>query len=359
MKFFHTADIHLGATPEKENPKLANRGKEIFDTFSRIIDQCEQEKPELLLIAGDLFHRQPLVRELKEVNYLFSKLTDTRVVLIAGNHDYIGARSNYIDFKWNENVIVMQSEYPESVYIEDLNVEIYGFSYHNRDVADERLKTVAPENKNRINILLAHGGEGRSLPFDRKKLMNAGFDYVALGHLHKPELISERMAYPGSPEPLDKNELGEHGFIKGEIIAEADSEKLKNSIKTEWTPIACRKYIRHEFVVTPDMTNTSVTEMLRQFIEREGKENIYHLIFSGKRDKDITLDIQAYEQLGIMTRLTDETVPDYNFDELMAANSDNLIGMYIKRIREKSENDETAYKALYYGLEALLASSGR
>ena len=41
---------------------------------------CEEEQTELLLIAGDLFHRQPLLRELKEVDYLFGSLTKTQVV---------------------------------------------------------------------------------------------------------------------------------------------------------------------------------------------------------------------------------------------------------------------------------------
>lgn len=52
-----------------------------------------RESVDLLFIAGDLFHRQPLLRELKEVNNLFSTIPDTRVYLMAGNHDYIKADS--------------------------------------------------------------------------------------------------------------------------------------------------------------------------------------------------------------------------------------------------------------------------
>ena len=53
-----------------------------------MIDICEREQTDLLLIAGDLFHRQPLKKELKEVDYYFSRLSRTKVVLIAGNHDF-------------------------------------------------------------------------------------------------------------------------------------------------------------------------------------------------------------------------------------------------------------------------------
>lgn len=349
MRFIHTADIHIGAAPEKDIPALSNRSREIYDTFSGIIDICEKEEPDILLIAGDIFHKQPLVRELKEINYLFTKLKKTKVVLIAGNHDYISARSNYRDFVWNENVTMLKEETLQSVYFEDLNTQVYGFSYHTRDIIDARLKGIEPEDQSRINILLAHGGEDRSLPFDRKKLQNAGFDYVALGHLHKPEMISDRIAYPGSPEPLDKNELGEHGFIRGEIS--------KEGVHIDQCPIAQRRYFREEYLVTPEMTDRSVMESLRSIIQEKGIDNIYHFILKGKRDKDIHLDIKSYESLGIITRISDETVPDYDFDALMNANSDNIIGMYIKRIREKTDNDETAVKALYYGLEALLTQT--
>ena len=89
MKFIHIADVHLGVHPDAGTAYTEKRPKEIWDTFERIIGICQKEQTDLLLIAGDLFHRQPLLRELKEVNYLFSALTHTKVVLIAGNHDFV------------------------------------------------------------------------------------------------------------------------------------------------------------------------------------------------------------------------------------------------------------------------------
>ena len=69
-----------------------------------MLQVCEDERVDLLLIAGDLFHRQPLLRELKEVDYLFSKLTHTKIVLIAGNHDYVKPDSYYRKYKWSSEV---------------------------------------------------------------------------------------------------------------------------------------------------------------------------------------------------------------------------------------------------------------
>ena len=98
MHFIHIADIHLGAAPEVGERYKEQRNREIWDTFRRLLRRCEEERVELLLIAGDLFHRQPLKRELKEVNAMFAQLSVTQVVLIAGNHDYIGKNSAYREF---------------------------------------------------------------------------------------------------------------------------------------------------------------------------------------------------------------------------------------------------------------------
>ena len=84
MRFIHIADVHLGAEPDAGKAYSKRRTEEIWDSFVQIVSLCGRETNGLLLIAGDLFHRQPLLRELKEVNELFAKLTHTEVVLIAG-----------------------------------------------------------------------------------------------------------------------------------------------------------------------------------------------------------------------------------------------------------------------------------
>ena len=87
------------------------------------IQKIAADQPEgtLLLIAGDLFHRQPLRRELKEVDGMFASLSRTRVVLIAGNHDYIRRDSYYRTFPWSENVTMLREEHLEKVEFPELS----------------------------------------------------------------------------------------------------------------------------------------------------------------------------------------------------------------------------------------------
>ena len=68
MRFIHIADIHLGAAPDKGQPWSQKRAQEIWKSFRRVIQEAKRQQVDLLLIAGDLLHRQPLLRDLKEVN---------------------------------------------------------------------------------------------------------------------------------------------------------------------------------------------------------------------------------------------------------------------------------------------------
>ena len=105
-----------------------------------------------------------------------------------------------------------------SVYFEDCNVEVHGFSYTTTEIRENRADHLTVPLDGRIHILMIHGGDASHLPFDKNALGASDFSYIALGHVHKPEiLIPDKMAYPGSPEPLDKTETGVHGIIRGEI----------------------------------------------------------------------------------------------------------------------------------------------
>ena len=79
IRFIHLADVHLGAVPDRGCPWSREREEEIWETFRRVIVGIRKNPVDLLFIAGDLFHRQPLLRELREVDDLFASVPDTRV----------------------------------------------------------------------------------------------------------------------------------------------------------------------------------------------------------------------------------------------------------------------------------------
>lgn len=356
MKFIHIADVHLGAVPDSNMPWGADRAKEIWSSFEDIITVCNQEKADLLLIAGDLFHRQPLIRELKEVNYILSKLETAKAVLMAGNHDFMGPRSNYQGFEWNEKVHMFMGSELETVRYEEAGVQVSGFSYHSRDITEPLYDTIKPEPNGLIQILLAHGGDDKNIPFNRKKLQESGFDYIALGHIHIPSMINERIAYAGSLEPLDKNETGERGYMIGEISQE-ENGVTKTAIR--FVSHSLRQYKRITLNVNQDTTNGALLDQVRNFIKENGVRNMYSFSIQGVRDEAIHFDKEAIKAAGNVLEVEDLSVPDYDFDALYRENEDNVIGLFIRRIRETTKQDEIARKALYYGMEALLGAKDR
>ncbi|MCC2254202.1 DNA repair exonuclease [Ruminococcus sp. CLA-AA-H200] len=348
MKFIHIADVHLGAEPEAGHLKREDRARELWDTFEEAVGLCDRESVDLLLIAGDLFHRQPLVRELKEVNYLFSRLSHTRVVLIAGNHDYIRMDSNYRTFQWADNVYPLFGKEMEYVEFPDIQTSVCGLSYHAREIRKPLYDGVRAPGVQPCEILLAHGGDDRHIPIDRDQLAQSGFDYIALGHIHKPQaLIRNRAVYAGALEPVDRNDTGAHGYVYGEI--------KNGEAHIRWIPFAGREYVHLEIPVEKTDTGGSIGKKIEKSINESGNENIYKILLKGRRDADIEFDTGRLAGLGNIMEVLDETAPDLDLERICEENRGTLIRNYIERFAGCEEGSEE-YQALCEGVEALLAS---
>lgn len=348
MRFIHIADVHLGAQPDAGRACSFGRAQEIWDSFAQVIALCEEEKTDVLLIAGDLFHRQPLLRELKEVDYLFSTLSHTEVVFIAGNHDYIKKGSYYRTFKWSDHVHPLLGSEMGYVMLSGLELAVYGFSYHTREIREERYHISAP-GRARYEILLAHGGDEKHVPLRRESLESSGFDYIALGHIHKPQALVKNLAvYAGALEPVDKNDTGGHGFVRGEIT--------ESGTQIEFVPFAKREYIHLALRVNETMTNGSVKDCIKAAVEKRGAENIYKFILRGYRDADVEFDTGNMDVYGNILEIEDETRPAYDFETLYEENRENLIGKFIQGF-SGCEEGSMEYQALQEGVQALLENT--
>lgn len=302
------------------------------------------------MIAGDLFHRQPLMRELKEVNYLFTKISNVKIVLIAGNHDYLKQGSYALGFEWAPNVVPLYGEYLEIAEFPELQTSVYGFSYYQKEITEPRYNAVKSEGKQPIEILLAHGGDDRHIPIQKAALASSGFDYVALGHIHKPQaVIPNRAVYAGALEPIDVNDTGKHGYILGEIAG--------SQIKTHFVESAVREYKHLSLTINEQTTERKILERIRETIEKLGTEHLYKIIVKGFRDPDMKYDLTHMDPYGNLIAITDESVPAYNFEKLLVQNRDNLLGKYIYGLLG-SEDGSVEYEALCEGVQALMETRG-
>ncbi len=354
MKFIHIADVHLGATPDRGKLWSDDRTLEIEKSFKNIIKECEEQQIDLLLIAGDLFNAPPTLQQLKDVDFWLRRLTATKTVIIAGNHDYIEENSPWETYQFTSNTVVLPKDRPVNVYLEEYNVCITGYSYGREQYTERILERMKPGKEGAYNILLGHGGDKEHMPFSKEKLAGLGFDYVALGHIHKPaHLVKNKMAFSGSLEPLDHTETGRRGYILGTVNGE-------NNTMIQWIPSNVRSYINMALELTPDISNAEIVENIEDEIVRVGEKNIYNIILKGIIDSGLQINLSALTRNYNIMKVVDNTQLNYDINELLSVNEHNLLGRFIKALsdEESIENEEIRAKALKYGVEALLETGG-
>ena len=350
MRFIHIADVHLGAVPDKDKSWSKERADEIESTFDRLLAVAEERKVDLLLIAGDLFHAQPSLQDLKSLDYKLSKLTNTRTIMIAGNHDYISKGSPAESYEFTSNTVLMPADTFSNAYLDDINVCVTGFSFGQVEYTEDVYADIMPQMEDAVNILLVHGGDEKHIPINFRQMAEAGFDYCALGHIHKPKhIVKNKMAYPGSLEPLDRTETGRHGFIYGQI---KDGET-----KIRWEPFNCRSYINLGLAVKPEYSEAKILDVLAKQMENMGTQNIYRIILSGHMANGLKPDFSGLMRNYRIYEIVDNTLCEYDLDKLHLDNEDNLLGKFIERFADAE--DEISKHALKYGVEAILATGDK
>ena len=335
MKFIHTGDIHWGMCPDANKPWGKERALAIKDTFRTIIENAKEMDVDCLFISGDLFHRQPLMKDLKEVNYLFSTAPSVKIIIIAGNHDRIRDNSALLSFTWSP-----------------INTEVHGFSYHRAEIKEPLLDDIQVPLNSRIQILMAHGGDPAHLPISFNSLELSPFSYIALGHIHKPHIVVEgKMAYCGSPEPLDLTETGPHGYYMGEI-----HPVTRKLLSLKFVPASSLQYVPLAVNVSKDTTNGELSDRIAREIQNRGEQNIYRFRLKGMRDPEIEFDLEQLSSRFRIAEIIDDSEPQYDFSALFAEHSSDMIGFYIQAL-QKDDMSPVEKKALYYGVNALLRTT--
>ena len=350
MRFIHTADLHIGARPDAGRPWAQARADAIRHSLERFVDLCNQEAVDLLLIAGDLFHAPPTEAQLKEADYQFKRLAATQVVLIAGNHDYLRPGSAYSEHAFPPHVHLIRSATPESIHFPAWRLDVTGFSYYGEIRRDNPLAGYIPPQNGLRHFLLLHGGDADHVPFNPSDFQAAGWDYIALGHIHKPSLNQAgKAAMPGSPEPLDRTESGSHGYYLGKLEGQ--------SLSLDWRPFSRFSYTELKINVTPDTTLGALENLLKKRMKTDGSE-VYRLRLTGRRDPDTPLEAQELLRLGPVSDVLDETRPDYPWEELKERPRQDMVRRVMDLLAPAEEDPEAPVKekALYYALDALLGS---
>lgn len=240
--FLHAADIHLdsplrGLSRYDSAPVEAIRNS-CRKAFENLVDLAIAEKVAFVLLAGDLYDGD--WKDYSTGIFLGKQMGrlerhDIAVFVVAGNHDAANRMTKALDSP--ANMQMLSSRKVETIRIKKLDVAIHGQSFSRQHI-DENLAAGFPAaEKDMFNIGLLHtsldGREGHAnyAPCSLGDLYSKGYQYWALGHVHKREFVSKDpwIVFPGCVQGRHIRETGAKGCVlvtieDGEVKAVRECE---------------------------------------------------------------------------------------------------------------------------------------
>lgn len=224
MKFIHTADIHLGhpfaGLNNLSNELLKKIEQATFTSFTKLIDFALAQLVDFIVISGDLFDTQhQSVQVLDFLATQFKRLENKKihVYISFGNHDF---NQTVADFDFGANVTLFAGNVTVKKQITQAGetVNIVGFSYQQQHVTEKVIDQFPMKDNVDFQIGMYHGSvdgqNGQYAPFTVTDMRAKHYDYWALGHIHKRQILSKQplIAYPGNLQGQNIKEDGSKGF---------------------------------------------------------------------------------------------------------------------------------------------------
>lgn len=271
IKVLHTADVHLDSPLRS----LATKNSELREivanatraAFGRLIDVAIAERVSALLIAGDLFDGKE--RSARTGAFLLSELdrlakAGIRVFYIKGNHDA-------------ENPITGTLDLPAHVHVFDARgghvqltetVWIHGVSFADHHAPDSLLPRFKAPVQGAVNIAMLHSSLGGAAGHDTyapctvAELAGMGFDYWALGHVHKRQIHSQTpwVVMPGIPQGRDIGEAGP----KSATLLTID----QGGIDVTEVPTSAVEFVRTALDITAAESDEALRAMLKRHLSQ-------------------------------------------------------------------------------------------
>lgn len=350
MKFFHLSDLHIGL-------KLMNHDMREDQEYilSEVIEVAGREKPDAIVIAGDIYDKAVPSAEAVEVFDCFlEKLTEAApeavIMMISGNHDSAPRIDCFRKVLSRQNVYMvgqpprMETEYIEKVVLKDeygkvnfyllpfvkpsMVKQVVGVDENGNNLSyNETLhRLIGREkiNSDERNVFVSHqfylpsGKNAEDVERMDSEMRTVGnidevsadvlekFDYAALGHIHKPMKVgSELYRYCGTPLACSVSEAQQQ---KGIIMVEMG---VKGEVKTTILPLeplrqvkvvkgtleevlkeSCKDYVT---VILTDKADLDVIDMQERI--RLAFPNLLEIRRENQRKTDYTRTLQTEELL--------------------------------------------------------------
>lgn len=260
MKIVHCSDLHLGKRFSGNKDYVKKRYMDFFNAFATFVDKVEKIKPDVCLIAGDIFDKKEINPDiLSKTEYLFKKLKDNvkkDIIAIEGNHDNSRIlEESWLEYLQEQNILKVfyyNKDFEEKNYLKIDDINFYPVGYPGFMIDEALTKLSEKLNPQEKNIVLVHTGISGSTDTLPGLVSTSILDlfkdkaiYIAGGHIHSFTTYPKEKPYFFVSGSLEfSNVQNEKSDKKGFILFDTDT------LNYEFIELEHRKRIKKDFSYT-------------------------------------------------------------------------------------------------------------
>ncbi len=257
MKIVHCSDLHLGKRFSGNKDYVKKRYMDFFNAFATFIDKVEEIKPDVCLIAGDIFDKKEINPDiLSKTEYLFKKLKDSvkkDIIAIEGNHDNSRIlEESWLEYLQEQNILKVfyyNKDFEEKNYLKIDDINFYPVGYPGFMIDEALTKLSEKLNPQEKNIVIVHTGISGSINTLPGLVSTSILDlfkdkaiYIAGGHIHSFTTYPKEKPYFFVSGSLEfSNVQNEKSDKKGFILFDTDT------LNYEFIELEHRKRIKKDF----------------------------------------------------------------------------------------------------------------
>ena len=260
MKIVHCSDLHLGKRFSGTKNYVKKRYMDFFNAFATFVDKVEEIKPDVCLIAGDIFDKKEINPDiLSKTEYLFKRLRDNvkkDIIAIEGNHDNSRIlEESWLEYLQEQNILKVfyyNKDFEEKNYLKIDDINFYPVGYPGFMIDEALTKLSEKLNSQEKNIVVVHTGISGSTDTLPGLVSTSILDlfkdkaiYIAGGHIHSFTTYPKEKPYFFVSGSLEfSNVQNEKSDKKGFILFDTDT------LNYEFIELEHRKRIKKDFSYT-------------------------------------------------------------------------------------------------------------
>ena len=257
MKIVHCSDLHLGKRFSGNKDYVKKRYMDFFNAFATFIDKVEEIKPDVCLIAGDIFDKREINPDiLSKTEYLFKRLKNNvkkEIIAIEGNHDNSRIlEESWLEYLQEQNILKVfyyNKDFEEKNYLKIDDINFYPVGYPGFMIDEALTKLSEKLNPQEKNIVIVHTGISGSINTLPGLVSTSILDlfkdktiYIAGGHIHSFTTYPKEKPYFFVSGSLEfSNIQNEKSDKKGFILFDTDT------LNYEFIELEHRKRIKKDF----------------------------------------------------------------------------------------------------------------